>query len=45
MGIACLAALTLTGFGQQSSVGDQVICDVKAQWASEMKDPTNVADR
>ncbi|MEP6718468.1 MAG: DUF4440 domain-containing protein [bacterium] len=44
MGIACLAALTLTGFGQQSSVGDQVIAMVKAQWAAEIKDPTNVAE-
>lgn len=45
MGIACLAALTLTGFGQQSSVGDQVIAMVKAQWAAEIKDPTNVAEQ
>lgn len=43
--IACLAALTLTGFGQQSAIGDQIIAMVKAQWAAEIKDPTNVAEQ
>ncbi len=48
LGFACVAALTLNGLGQQSanqSVADEVIALVKAQWAAEMKDPTNVAEQ
>lgn len=48
LGLACIAALTLNGVGQQSSnqsVADDVIAMVKAQWAAEMKDPTNVAEQ
>jgi ketosteroid isomerase-like protein len=45
LGVACVAALALNGFGQQSSVADDVIAMVKAQWAAEMKDPTNVAEQ
>ena len=46
--LACFAALTLNGLGQQSSnqsVADDVIAMVRAQWAAEMKDPTNVAEQ
>lgn len=46
--LACVAALTLNGRGQQPSnqaVADEVIAIVKAQWAAEMKDPTNVAEQ
>lgn len=45
LGIACVAALALNGFGQQSSIADDVIAMVRAQWAAEMKDPTNVAEQ
>lgn len=45
LGLACVAALALNGFGQQSSIADDVIAMVKAQWAAEMKDPTNVAEQ
>ncbi len=48
LGLVCVAALTLNGLGQQSanqSVADDVIAMVKAQWAAEMKDPTNVAEQ
>jgi len=45
LGLACVAALALNGFGQQSSIADDVIAIVKAQWAAEMKDPTNVAEQ
>lgn len=45
LGLACAAALALNGFGQQSSIADDVIAMVKAQWAAEMKDPTNVAEQ
>jgi ketosteroid isomerase-like protein len=48
LGLACVAALTLNGFGQQSanqSVADDIMAMVKAQWAAEMKDPTNVAEQ
>ena len=45
LGIACVAALAINGFGQQSSIADDVIAMVRAQWAAEMKDPTNVAEQ
>lgn len=48
LGLACVAALTLNGFGQQSSnqsVADGVIAMVRAQWAAGMKDPTDVAEQ
>jgi ketosteroid isomerase-like protein len=43
-----VAALTLNGRGQQSSnqsIADEVIAITKAQWAAEIKDPTNVAEQ
>lgn len=46
--LGCFAALTLTGLGQQSSnqsVADDVISMVKAQWAAEVKDSTNVTEQ
>ncbi|MGI9166446.1 MAG: DUF4440 domain-containing protein [Pyrinomonadaceae bacterium] len=45
--LACVAAVALNGLGQSSnqSVADDVIAMVKAQWAAEMKDPTNVAEQ
>ena len=46
--LACVAALTLNGLGQQSSnqsVADDVIAMVRAQWAAGVKDPTNVAEQ
>jgi ketosteroid isomerase-like protein len=45
LGIACVAALAINGFGQHSSIADDVIAMVRAQWAAEMKDPTNVAEQ
>ena len=45
--LACVAALAFNGLGQQSSnqsVADEVIVVTKAQWAAEMRDPTNVAE-
>ena len=45
LGIACVAALTSIGFAQKSSVADDVIAMVKAQWAAEMKDPTNITEQ
>ncbi|CAN5804364.1 MAG: DUF4440 domain-containing protein [Pyrinomonadaceae bacterium] len=48
LGLACVAAMTLNGLGQQSAnqpLADEVIAMVKAQWAAEMKDPTNVAEQ
>jgi ketosteroid isomerase-like protein len=45
LGLACIAVLALNGFGQQSSVADDVIAMVRAQWAAEIKDPTNVAEQ
>lgn len=45
LGLACVAALALNGFGQQSSIADDVMAMVRAQWAAEMKDPTNVAEQ
>ncbi|MEP6742493.1 MAG: DUF4440 domain-containing protein [bacterium] len=43
--LACFAALTLSGLAQQSSsqVADDVMAMVRAQWAAEIKDPTNIA--
>ena len=47
LALACVAALTFNGLGQSSnqSVADNVIAMVKAQWAAEIKDPTNVAEQ
>lgn len=45
LGLACVAALALNGFGQQSSIADDVMAMVRAQWAAEIKDPTNVAEQ
>lgn len=45
LGLACVAALALNGFGQQSSIADDVMAMVRAQWAAELKDPTNVAEQ
>ena len=43
--LSCVAVLTMKGAAQQQSVADEVIAIVKAQWAAEMKDPTNVAEQ
>src|SRR5213080_4952560 len=45
--IACCSALTTHAFGQDSdqAIADAVIAMVKAQWAAQIKDPTNVADQ
>lgn len=43
-----IAGLAFSGLAQQSasqSVADEVIAITKAQWAAEMKDPTNVAEQ
>ncbi len=45
LGLACVAALALSGFGQQSSVADNVIAMARAQWAAEIKDPSNIAEQ
>ncbi len=45
--LACFAALTLSGLAQQSSsqVADDVMAMVRAQWAAEIKAPTNIAEQ
>ena len=45
--IACCSALTTHAFGQEpdKAVADAVIAMVKAQWAADIKDPTNVAEQ
>jgi ketosteroid isomerase-like protein len=42
-----VAALTLNGRGQSSnqSIADEVIAITKAQWAAEIRDPSNVAEQ
>ena len=46
--LVSVAALALIGRGQPSSsqsTADEVIAITKAQWAAEMKDPTNVTEQ
>src|SRR5258707_13671023 len=45
--IACCCALTNRALAQDSdkAIADAVIAMVKAQWAAEIKDPTNVAEQ
>src|SRR5258707_12972806 len=45
--IACCCALTNRALAQDSekATTDAVIAMVKAQWAAEIKDPTNVAEQ
>lgn len=45
--IACCSALTTHAFGQEGdkAVADAVIAMVKAQWAADIKDPTNVTEQ
>jgi ketosteroid isomerase-like protein len=48
LGLACFAAMALVGLGQQpanQAAADEVMAIVKAQWAAESKDPTNVAEQ
>ncbi|MBA2702786.1 MAG: DUF4440 domain-containing protein [Blastocatellia bacterium] len=46
LGLACVAALAFNGFGQSSNaIADDVLAMVRAQWAAEIKDPTNVAEQ
>jgi ketosteroid isomerase-like protein len=44
---ACCAAFTMNASAQQAdqATADAVIATVKAQWAAEIKDPTNVAEQ
>ena len=44
---ACCSAFTMNASAQQAdqATSDTVIAMVKAQWASEIKDPTNVAEQ
>src|SRR5436190_3448049 len=44
---ACCWALTMTASAEQAdqATADAVIAMTKAQWAAEIKDPTNVADQ
>jgi ketosteroid isomerase-like protein len=44
---ACCSAFTMNASGQQAdqATADAVIAMVKAQWAAEIKDPTNVAEQ
>jgi len=44
---ACCWALTMNASAQQAdqATADAVIAMTKAQWAAEIKDPTNVADQ
>src|ERR1043165_8694094 len=44
---ACCAAFALNASAQQGdkATADAVIAMVKAQWAAEVKDPTNVAEQ
>jgi len=45
--IACCSALSTHAFAQEAdkAVADAVIAMVKAQWAADIKDPTNVAEQ
>ena len=44
---ACCAAFAMNASAQQAdqATADAVIAMVKAQWAAQIKDPTNVADQ
>ena len=44
---ACCTAFAMNASAQQAdkATGDAVIAMVKAQWAAEIKDPTNVAEQ
>src|SRR4030095_16295157 len=44
---ACCLAFTMNASAQQAdqATADAVIAMTKAQWAAEIKDPTNVADQ
>ena len=44
---ACCSAFTISASAQQAdqATADAVIAMVKAQWAAEIKDPTNVAEQ
>ncbi len=44
---ACCSTLATHAFGQDAdkAIADAVIAMTKAQWAAEIKDPTNVADQ
>src|SRR2546422_11672839 len=44
---ACCSAFTINASAQQAdqATADAVIAMTKAQWAAEIKDPTNVADQ
>src|SRR5580765_2675897 len=44
---ACCSAFTINASAQQAdqAVADAVIAMVKAQWAAEIKDPTNAAEQ
>src|SRR5690349_8884370 len=44
---ACCCAFTMNASAEQADQGtaDAVIAMTKAQWAAEIKDPTNVADQ
>src|ERR1700737_5406370 len=44
---ACCSAFTMNASAQQAdqAIADSVIAMTKAQWAAEMKDPTNVAEQ
>ena len=45
--IACCSALATHAFAQDAdkAIADAVIAMVKAQWAADIKDPTNIADQ
>ena len=44
---ACCSAFTMNASAQQAdqATSDAIIAMVKAQWASEIKEPTNVAEQ